>query len=268
MKHPDNWKDSTTGGGCPDDEALSRFLDGELESAAAAVGLHVAGCPRCMTFLEIGALMPEAADPEDEPVALCTAGPQPEDLVAYLAGVSAADDSVEQHLRSCSQCVRTLMIMQSRQRVATGLSVAVPAALQAAVMARVGPKVRQPRSGAAWSLVERGWTGLTEWLSVLTRLPVLVPASFAAGALVVFVAQQMTPVAGVARPVTRWVETRRTLPVTALQAPVRAEPHPRSAKVATLGRGTIVDVIDEQADWYRVRTRDGNDGWVERRAFE
>jgi len=254
-------------GDCPDDQALSEFLDGELaEESAVSIRSHVSGCQPCAAFLQIIALMPEVGAPEDEPLA-CTTGPRPEELVAYLAGVADAEDDIEQHLLGCQQCVRTLMTMQRRQRVTLDLSVSVPAAVQAAVTVK-GGQAQPSRAGVVQDLLQAGWVAVSDWLSALTRLPVLVPASFAAGALVVFLAQQMSPIPGVQHRVTRSVPTQRTLSVTAPQAPLRAEPYSRAVTVATLHRGAVVEVVGEQDGWYRVLTREGSKGWVDRRAFQ
>jgi len=59
-----------------------------------------------------------------------------------------------------------------------------------------------------------------------------------------------------------------TLRVTAVQAAVRSRPSMQSEVVATVRRGTPVEIAGEERDWYEVRLDGGRPGWVEREAFE
>jgi uncharacterized protein YgiM (DUF1202 family) len=61
------------------------------------------------------------------------------------------------------------------------------------------------------------------------------------------------------------VQQRR---VTAMRAPVRAQPSAHAPLVATLHRGDRVEVRDEERVWLRVALDNGMEGWVERDAFK
>jgi anti-sigma factor RsiW len=245
--------------GCPAREQLSRFIDGELDAAHANyVAAHVAVCTRCGELMKLGDLRPQASDVGTPPAWTCAGGPTPEDLVAYVTG-AAADGAIEEHLLSCAACVESVAIMHSRLRVGAPAAVAVPAAL----LERVRPRPSSPGKGS------RRWrAAVGAGVSAARRLPVLMPLSFAAGALLALMVQQLWPDGGVPHPVTRSVTTRRALAVTASEGQLRSEPHPRAAIIATLNRGTMTEVLTEYRDWYRVRLADGSEGWIERHAFE
>ncbi len=245
--------------GCPSLEQISRFIDGELDADHANyVAAHTAVCTRCGEVMKLGDLRPQAADVGTRPGWACVGGPTPEDLVAYVTG-AAVDGALEEHLLSCAACVESVAIMHSRLRVGALAAVPVPSALQERI--RSWPS-RPGKSAQRW----RATVGTG--LSAARRLPVLMPLSFAAGALLALMVQQRWPEGGVPHPVTRSVATRRVLSVTAPEGQLRSEPHPRSAIITTLNRGTKIEVLAEYRDWYRVRLADGSEGWVERRAFE
>lgn len=245
--------------GCPSLEQISRFIDGELDADDAnCVAAHTAVCTRCGELMKLGDLRPQASDVGTRPGWTCVGGPTPEDLVAYVTG-AAADGAIEEHLLSCVACVESVAIMHSRLRVGALAAAPVPSALQERI--RSWPS-RPGKSAQRWR------AAVGAGLSATRRLPVLMPLSFAAGALLALMVQQLWPEGGVPHPVTRSVATRRVLAVTAPEGQLRSEPHPRSAIIATLNRGTEIEVLAEYRDWYRVRLADGSGGWVERRAFE
>jgi len=109
---------------------------------------------------------------------------------------------------------------------------------------------------------------LQRWRSAL-RVPVLVPAALAAGAL--FMVALHGPV-GSGPPggeQSRGVAPEKTrMRVTAVEAPVRSRPSRQSDLVATIRRGATVDVAGVERDWYEVHLDGGGRGWVEREAFE
>jgi anti-sigma factor RsiW len=247
-------------GGCPSLEQLSRFIDGELVSDDANdIAAHTAVCARCGELMKWGDLRPEPSEVGPRPGWTCVGGPTPEELVAYVTG-AAVDGALEEHLLGCAACVGSVAIMHSRLQVgARAATVSVPAALQERINswpARPGKRSRR------WPAAVR--TGL----SVARRLPVLMPLSFAAGALLALLVEQQWPGGGATQPVTRSVATQRMLSVTAPEGQLCGEPDPRSAVIATLNRGTKVQVLAAYRDWYRVRLADGSEGWVARRAFE
>ena len=245
--------------GCPSLEQISRFIDGELDAEHASyVAAHTAVCTRCGELMKLGDLRPQASDVGTRPGWTCVGGPTPEDLVAYVTG-AAVDGAIEEHLLSCAACVESVAIMHSRLRVGALAAVPVPSALQERI--RSWPS-RPGKSSPRWR------AAVGTGLSAARRLPVLMPLSFAAGALLALMVQQLWPEGGVPHPVTRSVTTRRALAVTASEGQLRSEPHPRAAIIATLNRGTMTEVLAEYRDWYRVRLADGSEGWVERRAFE
>ena len=245
--------------GCPSLEQISRFIDGELDADRASyVAAHTAVCARCGEVMKLGDLRPQASEVGTHPGWTCVGGPTPEDLVAYMTG-AAVDGAIEEHLLSCAACVESVAIMHSRSRVAALAAVPVPSALQERI--RSWPS-RPGKSPQRWR------AAVGTGLSVARRLPVLMPLSFAAGALLALLVEQQWPRGGVTQPVTRSVATRRALAVTAPEGQLRSEPHPRSAIIAMLNRGTMTEVLAEYRDWYRVRLADGREGWVERRAFE
>ena len=245
--------------GCPSLEQISRFIDGELDADHANyVAAHTAACTRCGELMTLGDLRPQASDAGTRPGWTCMGGPTPEDLVAYVTG-AAVDGAIEEHLLSCAACVESVALMHSRLRVGAVAAVPVPSTLQE----RVSSLPSRP------SKRSRHWRAAVRvGLSAARRLPVLMPMSFAAGALLALMVQQLWPEGSVPHPVTRSVATRRVLAVTAPAGQLRSEPHPRSAIIATLNRGTTIEVLAEYRDWYRVRLADGSEGWVERRAFE
>jgi len=245
--------------GCPSLEQISCFIDGELDAAHANyVAAHTAVCKRCGELMKLGDLRPQASDVGTHLGWTCVGGPTPEDLVAYLAG-ALVDGAIEEHLLTCAACVESVALMHSRLRVGAAAAVPVPSAVQERI--RSWPS-KPGKSSRRWRAVVG--TGL----AAARRLPVLMPLSFAAGALLALMVQQLWPEGSVPRPVTRSVATRRLLAVTAPEGKLRSEPHPRSAIIATLNRGTTIEVLAEYRDWYRVRLADGGEGWVERRAFE
>ncbi len=225
------------------------------------------------------------------PAITSRACPSDELLIAYLttatkttatnsarAGLPGTERSrIEEHLGTCDDCVQTLAIMQRRLGVASEIPAPAPASILERAGAAIQPVVadvqtvtattRNSRLDVPHSLGGR-LPSLRDRLSAVFRLPVLVPAAVAAVALLVIVRQQgwMNPVPP--PEMSRVIERHETLRVTADEALVRVQPALRHPVVATVKRGTSVEIIGEENDWYRVLLQDGREGWMDRRAFE
>ena len=102
----------------------------------------------------------------------------------------------------------------------------------------------------------------------LDEVPVLVPTAMAAGALFMVVLQETRLPVGQGNERTRAVSVQQSVRVTAPETIVRSKPDPRADEIATVARGTMVAVTDEERNWLRVDLHEGRTGWVERRAFE
>jgi hypothetical protein len=257
---------------CPDFEDLSRFVDGELDAEAAAhIGTHVSRCAWCSGLANmIQAWFDAAAASADEvdPGAACGTT---EMLLGYLTtGLSENERrSIDTHVRGCDQCVRTLTLLQRRLLSAEEIKTPVPAALteRATAAATVGGRQAKPAAGLA-----EAWSALSSVgrrLSAHIRLPALVPAAVAAGALLVVAGEQSWLKPAPVKELTRAVPPiQRTLRVTATQAFVHAQPSSRTAVLATFERGATVSVASLEKDWYKISLPSGAEGWIERRAFE
>ena len=193
--------------------------------------------------------------------------PGDELLVAYLtSGLTPPERwGIDQHLTSCDACLRTVIMVHHRIGLEAEAATPVPAALQRRVAAVQYPA---PESQPVQLSHTRSISRISERLSTVLRLPVLVPVALAAGALLVVMTQQLWNSAGTPRELSRGVQMPQQLRVTAPEAVVRVEPSVHAETVATLSRGAAVDVSDEQHEWYRVVLPDGKSGWVERRAFD
>ncbi len=206
-----------------------------------------------------------------------TSCPAVESLIAHLTasvegayGTPPAGDSgaglttseraaIDDHLRACDRCVETLAVAHERLRIASE----IPAALPVAVRERAEAVIRAPLP-SAWSAA---WSWISTQLQGLLRLPVLIPVAVSAGVLLV-VATQTWMAPSSPPESTRAVRLPQRVRVTAHEAVVRAQPSLRAEALATLAHGDVVDVGDEDRDWYRITAPNGVGGWVERRAFQ
>jgi anti-sigma factor RsiW len=257
--------------GCPDFEDLSRYVDGELEpTRSASIGAHLKQCAWCSGLQNmIEAWFESAAAAADgrAPGATCTTT---EMLVGYLTtGLTDAERrSIDGHVRSCDQCVQTLTLLQRRLLSAPEMAVPVPLGVQerARATSQAGIRAAKPAAGLA-----EAWSALTtvgRRLSAHIRLPALVPAAVAAGALFVVAGQQVWLNQEPARELSRAVPMDQSLRVTLPQADVRSQPNMHADVVATLSRGTVLQISGEEREWLRVSLDNGKEGWIERRAFE
>src|SRR5262249_26580677 len=135
--------------GCPDFEDLSRYVDGELDDDRSAhVRLHSLECARCTGLVSmIGTWFDTAAAPSDTGFGGSTCASM-ESLVGYLtAGLSATESqSVDTHVRTCDECIRTLTLLQSRLAWSAEMDVAVPAV----VLARVAEGLRTSNAAVGY----------------------------------------------------------------------------------------------------------------------
>jgi len=253
--------------GCPDFEDLSCFIDEELEPARLdSVRDHVGACERC-TGLTSRLRQGFGASPGGLDGMGGTRCADEEGLILYLTrGLANGErEAVEAHLSRCDSCVYSVSLLRKRLHVDSSVDRAVPVALREKVRDLIdagtrdlAAEVRTP----AVSWVHRVREGLDRFL----RLPVLVPAAVAAGALLVIGVRSpdlATNSSGI-----RAVEQATTMRVTANRAMVRDLPRAASPVVAELKAGESVRVASEDRDWYRVILSDERSGWVEREAFE
>ena len=111
--------------------------------------------------------------------------------------------------------------------------------------------------------------GREPYLPAYLRLPVLLPATFAAGA-VFFIAVNATNVAlrvrlDQTRGASAFTPNRR---VTTADVLLRSDPRDTAAVVARVARGVAVEVQAEEREWLLVSLSTGEQGWMPRRAFE
>lgn len=256
---------------CPDFEDLSCFVDEELApERLVAVRMHVDACERCTGLTEhlrrgFGA----AAGGAFGAGAGGTRCADEEGLILYLTRGLAEPEraAVEAHLSRCDACVYGISLLRKRLNVDATVDRPVPAALRERVRELIDAGERdlaaKPAAAPLAGWLHRVRDGLDRFL----RLPVLVPAAVAAGALLV-VGLQNDPGRGPSHPGIRAVEQTTELRVTAARAFVRELPRATGAVVTELKAGELVRVASEDRDWYRVVLSGERSGWVEREAFE
>jgi len=256
---------------CPDFEDLSRFVDGEVDAdRARTISAHIRHCAWCSGLTTmIRAYFEAAAASADATSGESTCGTA-EMLVSYLTtGLSESErHSIDAHVRGCDQCVRTLTLLQRRLLSAEDVPAAVPLSVmeRATAAAASGRRPAKPAVGLseAWSAL----SSVGRRLSAHIRLPALVPAAVAAGALLVVAGEHNWTQPEPLTEMSRAVPSRRPLRITAAEAIVHAQPNPHTAALATFSRGATLEVTSLEKDWYRVTLPGGAEGWVERQAFE
>lgn len=262
---------SGVGAACPDFESLSCYADGEVDAEAAAVlADHVDGCDHCAT---LAARLREGVGEEARrDGGIGGSGCVGEEhLIVYATGGLAGSEraALLTHLDACDPCVGALATLHRRLGLAATIATPIPAgvqqraklALETGMLSLVPPPERRTQP-------EPRGIPLLERLRGLLRVPVLVPAAMAAGALLTVALQPglLTHDSGER---SRAIAPQTvTLRINVGETIVRSRPSMQSAPVATVRRGTTVEVAGEERDWYQVRLADGQAGWVEREAFE
>ncbi|MGH7786882.1 MAG: SH3 domain-containing protein, partial [Candidatus Binatia bacterium] len=196
-----------------------------------------------------------------------------EHLVLYASdGLDGAERAAtEAHVVGCDACLLSVVRVRRRLAVAGDFAAAIPPAVQhrAGLALERGLRELERESGSAEVRVaQHHHVGLLERLSSWLRVPVLVPAAVAAGALLALVSlQQPTdPTAGErSRAV---APASATLRVRAVEAAVYSRPSMQSQIIATVKRDTRLEVAGEERGWYEVRLEGGSAGWVAQEAFE
>jgi anti-sigma factor RsiW len=260
------------GGTCPDFEVLSCYADGELDDGRQAdVAEHVATCSHCATLagrLREGFQADEARRDGGIGGSRCAG----EELLVLYASLGLPGDErahLDTHLASCDACVSAVVLLHRRLSLAGVVAAPVPAAVmrRADAAFEAGMRELAPVAERWHPVVQRHRPDWFERLSHWWRVPVLVPAALAAGALLLIGVLPRGPHAAGER--SRAVApATTTLRVTAVEATVRARPSMQSAVVGTIKRGEQLEVASEERDWYEVRLAAGGPGWVLREAFE
>src|SRR5215475_13625909 len=256
---------------CPDFEALSCYADGELEPPeAGAIAAHIGECVHCGT-LTVRLREGLAADDARRDGGIGGSGCASEEhLVLYATHGLAHTDraALQSHLVGCDACIRALTMLHRRLAVAAAIDTPVPSGVQQRARLAFEAGLHAEAHAAAPRFEPRG-TALLGRLRGLLRVPVLAPAALAAGALLVVALHAGWSERPVSDERIRAVEPdvvkRR---ITAVEATVRSRPSMQSDVVATISRGTVVEVAGMERDWYQVRLDGGRAGWLEREAIE
>jgi len=257
----------SAGRACPDFEDLSCFADGELDDARVPqVADHVAACERCsglMAHLTQGfgssTLAAGGSVCADE-----------ERLILYLMRHLGEEERalVEKHLGHCDACVYGLSLLHRRLRIQDAVERPVPAEFQERVRGIIEMEAGERAATPARVPTPGWWERVRNALDGALRLPVLIPAAVAVGALLVVGVREGQLTSGGAASDVRAVDLTREVRVTAGRAEVRERPSANSPLVATVERGRLVRVAGEERDWYRVELPESGTGWVVKEAFE
>lgn len=267
-----------TGAGmdCPDFEILSCYADGELEAeAVAAVAGHIDRCGRCASLalrLREDFAADEARSGGGVGGSSCAGE---EHLVLYasdgLEGPARA--AAEAHVVGCDACLQSVVRVRRRLAIAGDFAALIPPAVQhraGLALERGMRELERETAGASEGVraAQRHHVGVLERLSNWLRVPVLVPAAVAAGALLAVVTLQH-PADRTAGERSRAVApASATLRVRAVEAQVYSRPSMQAQVIATVKRDTRLEVAGEERGWYEVRLEGGSAGWVAQEAFE
>jgi len=258
---------------CPDFESLSCYADGELDAAlGAAVATHVSACTRCAALalrLRDGF---EADDARRDGGIGGSGCAGEEHLILYATGGITGSEraNLAAHLVGCDACIAALALVHRRLGLAALPATPVPADVQERARVALEAAVREmaPATERPLAAEPRGIV-LLHRLRERLRAPILVPVALAAGALLMVGLQTgRMDQAGSGERSRAIAPDAVKLRVTAVEATVRSRPSMQSEVVATVRRGTVVEVSGEERDWYQIRTEGGHPGWVEREAFE
>ena len=257
---------------CPDFESLSCYADGELEPVVAGpIAAHVEECSHCAT---LAARLGEglAADDARRDGGIGGSGcASDEYLVLYATrGLTGSEHgALRAHLVGCDACIRALAMLHRRLAVQSVVDTAVPSGVQQRARLALEAGLHAEAHAASPRYAEPRGAALLGRLRGLLRVPILAPAALAAGALLaVGLHSGLTGQSATgerSRAVAPDTVKRR---ITAVEATVRSRPSMQSEVVATIGRGTVVEVAGMERDWYQVRLDGGRAGWLEREAIE
>jgi anti-sigma factor RsiW len=195
-----------------------------------------------------------------------------ESLILYVRDALSEQErkDLEKHLATCDPCVAGIALLHGRLRMADTVGSEVPEAIRARAMQAFASSVEAPMPSQSLALqTQSGWLNeLSRVLSGFLRLPILVPVGMAAGAILMVTVQDTWRGPLAPSDLSRAVDGKEVLRVTALHARVWTEPSTRSEIVATVGKGTELRVAATERHWYQVVLPEGHVGWVERDAFE
>ena len=258
--------------GCPDFESLSCYADGELEpSVAAGVAAHVDGCGRCAA-LAIRLRDGFEADDARRDGGIGGSGCVGEErLIIYATGAVSGPEraNLAAHLVTCDTCIAALALLHRRLGAAALVDTPVPLDIQQRARKALEAAVRDMAPVPERPAADPRRIVLLRRLRQRMRLPILVPAALAAGALLMVATRPPTTEQSGQGERSRAVAPDAVkLRVTAVEATVRSRPSMQSEVVATVHRGTVAEITGEERDWYEVRIDGGHPGWVEREAFE
>jgi anti-sigma factor RsiW len=261
---------------CPDFDALSRFVDGELRALnMEEVRDHLANCTPCTQLAKRLNGRPDwlvSQASVERPVSGCAPA---DEMLLYVSASeqmrAAERRAFEAHLHRCDPCLTEVSRLHHRLGVAQSVEVSVPAPVRERARVVLEPALRElaAESGSAQASSAEGlWGVLRRRLKAFLELPILVPTAMAAGALFMVVLQETRMQPGQNFERSRAVSVQQRVRVTAASASVRAKPNPQANEIATLSKGAFVAVTEEDRNWVRVDLSEGRTGWVERRAFE
>lgn len=193
--------------------------------------------------------------------ALC---PDQEGLIGYANGdlTDAEERRLDTHMAVCDRCLEEAHIVHARLHLTAAPLTVPPAAVVARAHAALAHEAPRLRADVRATESARD-TAMGAIASMLLRLPVLIPAGLAVGALLVVAVQ--TWLVPTSQPVLlRSVQIQQITQETV----VRAQPRTGAAVLAKLLPGDMVELRGEQSGWYRIVLPDGGDGWIEQRALE
>ncbi len=216
----------------------------------------------------------------DHTVATPRSCPSDEFLIAALTNGISDDEQhwLDAHLETCDRCLDTVGAASHRLRIADE----IPAAVPEAVRRRAGatpepfpallpePRPAMDRPAPSWLPAREpatpGNSAARARLAALVRPPVMIPLALAALAVLVVMTQNWMN-SDLPRAQTRSISVSQRTRVTAVEAPVRRQPSGHAEVVATVTRGTLVEISGEERDWLHITLPNGSDGWIDQEAL-
>jgi len=207
--------------------------------------------------------------------------PNDEFLAAALTTGVGTDEQqwFDAHLDTCDRCLDAVGAAMRRLRIGNEIPAVVPDAVRrrAAVAASApapallpgphhpSPSRPLPARPAAGEPATRSRAARGK-LAALLRSPMMIPAALAAGAVLAITTQNWMATEP-PRSLTRSISVRQQARITANEAAVRRQPSGHAEVIATVTRGTLVDISAEERDWSHVTLPDGTEGWVDQGAL-